>query len=393
MRIAIIADSFYPDKNSVSSQIFDLSNQLSKSENDVTLFIPSSNLESPYQIYFDKKIRVIRLKALKTKTNLLFKRGIAEFLLSFFMIKNLRKIPKSEFTSGFDAVIWYSPTIFFGGFIKYLKKKFKCPSYLILRDIFPEWMVDVGLLKKGVLYKFFKYYEEYQYNQADLIGLQSKGNVTYIEKYKRKYKFKYEILNNWLDPNENNFLEKLDYKNTYIYAGNFGDAQGGENFFRMIEKIPKESNICFLFIGRGKKFSKYQEFCKVNNLSRVTFLPEIPLEDLESILPNFKAGVVLLDTRHKSHNIPGKFLTYLKFGLPVFSHVNKNNDLIDIIEKNNIGKSIHLEDVDEIYKSFMKFNRMIDKNFFSHKDIKKFFLENYSSLSAADQIVESLKKI
>ena len=161
----------------------------------------------------------------------------------------------------------------------------------------------------------------------------------------------------------------------------------------MIERIPDASDINFLFIGRGKKFSEYQEFCHEKNLSRVKFQKEIPIGDLECILPNFKAGIVLLDTRHKSHNIPGKFLTYLKFGLPVFSHVNKNNDLIDIIEKNNIGESAHLEDVDEIYKSFMKFHRRIDENIFSNEDIKKIFLKNFSSFNVADQIVGSIKKI
>lgn len=393
MRIAIIADSFYPDQSSVSNQIFDLSYQLTKSNNDVTLFIPNSNLDNPYQIYFDQKIRVVKLQALKTKTNLLFSRGIAEFFLSFFMIKNFKKIPESEFIFGFDAVIWYSPTIFFGGFIKYLKKKFNCPSYLILRDIFPEWMVDVGLIKKGIAYKFFKYYEEYQYKQADLIGLQSKGNISYIEKYKKKNKFNYEILNNWLDPRQNNTSQKLNYRNTYVYAGNLGYAQGGENFFRMIEKIPDELDISFLFIGRGKKFNEYQEFCLKKNLSRVKFQKEVSIKDLESILPNFKAGIVLLDTRHKSHNIPGKFLTYLKFGLPVFSHINKNNDLVNFIAKNNVGKFSFLEDVDDIYKSFIKFNKMIDENFFCYKNIKKVFLENYSSQNAANQITESIKNI
>jgi len=45
-----------------------------------------------------------------------------------------------------------------------------------------------------------------------------------------------------------------------------------------------------------------------------------------------------LDERHQSHNIPGKFLTYLSAGLPVLAQVNLNNDLIQIIDKYSVGQ-------------------------------------------------------
>ena len=48
-----------------------------------------------------------------------------------------------------SGIVYYSPSIFFGNAVKYLKNKFNCFSYLILRDLFPQWSVDVGLIKKN----------------------------------------------------------------------------------------------------------------------------------------------------------------------------------------------------------------------------------------------------
>jgi hypothetical protein len=45
-----------------------------------------------------------------------------------------------------------------------------CRSYLIIRDIFPEWAVDMGLLGRGLPYRSFKAIERYQYSVADVIG-------------------------------------------------------------------------------------------------------------------------------------------------------------------------------------------------------------------------------
>lgn len=46
---------------------------------------------------------------------------------------------------------------------------------------------------------------------------------------------------------------------------------------------------------------------------------------------------VALDPRHKSHNIPGKFLTYMQSGLPVLANINAGNDLAKIIRQENVG--------------------------------------------------------
>ena len=49
-------------------------------------------------------------------------------------------------------------------------------------------------------------------------------------------------------------------------------------------------------------------------------------------------GLIALDARHRTHNIPGKFLSYLQAGLPIMAIINSGNDLELIIEKYQVGR-------------------------------------------------------
>ena len=49
-------------------------------------------------------------------------------------------------------------------------------------------------------------------------------------------------------------------------------------------------------------------------------------------------GIVALDPRHKTHNIPGKFLSYMQSSLPVLASINPGNDLADLIIREGVGR-------------------------------------------------------
>ena len=54
-------------------------------------------------------------------------------------------------------------------------------SYLLLKDIFPQNAVDMGLMKKeGILHKYFRRVEKKLYTISDHIGCMSPANVEYV---------------------------------------------------------------------------------------------------------------------------------------------------------------------------------------------------------------------
>ena len=65
--------------------------------------------------------------------------------------------------------------------------------------MFPEWLADVGVMKKRFAYYFFKIVAMYQYQLADVIGVQSKSNLSYFDSWGEKRHRTIEVLENWLN--------------------------------------------------------------------------------------------------------------------------------------------------------------------------------------------------
>ena len=65
--------------------------------------------------------------------------------------------------------------------IRFLKERDHCATYLLLKDIFPQNAVDIGLMKEGgFVYKRFRGKEKLLYALSDRIGCMSPANVEYL---------------------------------------------------------------------------------------------------------------------------------------------------------------------------------------------------------------------
>ena len=197
MRIALIADTFPPLRTSGAVQLRDLSREFVRQKHVLTVMLPSVDLSTPWLLEDVDGVQVLRLRAPKTKDINYVQRSINEFLMPFAMMRNLRKSPLAK--ERWDGVVWYAPSIFHGPLVNALKRASGCKGYLIIRDIFPEWAADMGLMSRGLSYKFFKAAANYQYSVADVIGVQAPGNRRYFESWLGRPGRHLKVLQNWLD--------------------------------------------------------------------------------------------------------------------------------------------------------------------------------------------------
>ena len=171
----------------------------------------------------------------------------------------------------------------------------------------------MGLLGRGLPYRFFKAIERYQYSVANVIGVQTPANQPYFDVWSSTPGRSVEVLQNWLadapDVGCSISVAKgpLAGRTIFVYAGNMGIAQGMGILIDLAERLLSRKDIGFLFVGRGSDAQ-----CHV--------------------------GVVALDPRHKTHNIPGKFLSYMQAGLPVLASINAENDLEGMILREGVGR-------------------------------------------------------
>ena len=119
-RIVLIGDSFPPLQNSCAIQLRDLSREFCRQGYDLTVMVPSPDLENFCLIEQVDGVRVVYLKSPQIKGINFFRRSINEFLLPFYMYQNLMRSTLAK--EKWDCVVWYSPSIFHGPLVKKLKK-------------------------------------------------------------------------------------------------------------------------------------------------------------------------------------------------------------------------------------------------------------------------------
>ena len=339
MRIALIADTFPPLRTSGAVQLRDLSREFVHQGHKLTMMLPSSDLDLPWLIEDFDGVQLIRLRAPKTKDIGYVSRTINEFLMPFSMLRNLRKSPLAD--ERWDGVVWYAPSIFFGPIVSALKCASNCKSYLIIRDIFPEWAVDMGLMSRGLPYWFFKAIANYQYSVADVIGIQAQGNQIY---FRDRKDCQIEVLQNWLTdaPNVGCSISVastvLAGRTIFVYAGNMGVAQGMGVLLELAERLHSRKDIGFVFVGRGSDAQRLRLYAEKRRLDNVVFFDEIDPTEIPGLYAQCHVGIVALDPRHKTHNIPGKFLSYMQAGLPVLASINPGNDLEEMINCEGVGR-------------------------------------------------------
>ncbi len=342
MRIALIADAYPPMRTSAAVQFYDLSLEFARQGHEVTMMVASPELQKPWNLEDCNGVQVVRLKTPQTKDIDYVRRTIGEFLMPFAMLRNLRKSPLSN--QQWEGVVWYSPTIFLGPIVSALKKSSSCRSYLIIRDIFPEWAVDMGLMGRGLPYRFFKAIANYQYSVADVIGIQTPGNSTYFTQWQKQSSRKIEVLQNWLADSQNQGCTisvnetPLAGRKIFVYAGNMGIAQGMGILIDLAEQLKERPDIGFLFVGRGSDAQRLRSDAKSRGLNNVIFYDEIDPDEIPALYAQCHIGMVALDPRHKTHNIPGKFLSYMQCGLPVLATINPGNDLEALIKSEDVGR-------------------------------------------------------
>ena len=169
-----------------------------------------------------------------------------------------------------------------------------------------------------------------------------------------------------------------------------GVAQDMEIFIELADELRNRTDVGLLFVGRGTEKERLIKLSKEKSLKNIIFHDEISSDAIPGLLKTCSIGLIALDPKHKSHNIPGKFLSYIQVGLPVLARVNPNTDLEYLIRGETLGEVYTGYDVKSFSKCAMK---LLDSES-SRKEMgtngKVYFSKNYSVSAAAMNIIKSL---
>ncbi|MBA4408489.1 MAG: glycosyltransferase WbuB [Odoribacter sp.] len=397
MKLLLIVDDYLPHSIKVAAKMMhEMALEFETQGHEVTVLTPSPSLSTSFEERSIEGIKVLFFKSGEIKNISKIKRAINESLLSFFAWRATHNYLK---THPHDAIIYYSPSIFWGYLVGKLKKLWGVKSYLILRDIFPQWTVDNELMKKNSpVYIYFKFFEHINYKNADCIGVMSPSNLEFF-KATRKNTEKFEVLYNWAkigtNPLSTDTFRKqlnLEDKIVFFYGGNIGHAQNMMNLVRLAIKLKENSNAHFLFVGKGDEVDLILTEKEKHQLKNITYLPSVDQETYFNMLSEFDIGLFSLHPGHKTHNFPGKLLGYMEYSKPILGSVNVGNDLKEIINKAEAGFIYDNGEDEALYEAALSLIESEKLRNNIGENARKLLIEKFSVEQACTQILNRFEQ-
>ena len=329
----------------------DVLREFSKKGHRVFVLSPTErrNREKTHKIRTDNTV-VLKVQTGNTQKTNVIEKGISTLLIEWqFMMA----IQKHLSNVRFDAVVYSTPPITFAGVIEYIKRRDGAKAYLLLKDIFPQNAVDIGMMtKKGpksIIYKMFRRKEEKLYRLSDSIGCMSQANVDFLLKHNPYIPAEIVHINpNSIDvfPYERDAMKKAEIyekygiptnATTFIYGGNLGRPQDIPFVIECLKANADKSDRFFVICGNGTEYPKLKKYVEEYHPSNVLLINGLPKAEYEDFVKAFDVGLIFLDHRFTIPNFPSRLLSYMQSRMPVLACTDPNTDIGQVITEGGFG--------------------------------------------------------
>ncbi|PFM95975.1 glycosyltransferase WbuB [Bacillus thuringiensis] len=283
------------------------------------------------------------------KTNMIEK-GISTLTLESKFLKGI----KNYFSDvKFDLVLYSTPPITLQKAVEYVKKRDNAKTYLLLKDIFPQNAVDLGMIKKkgmgSLLYKYFRTKEKKLYSISNYIGCMSQANVNFLLQNNPEISPDIvEVCPNSIEPlivkkdirksNEIKAKYKIPIdKTVFIYGGNLGKPQGIDFLIECLKANKNNNQVHFVIVGAGTEFPKLKTCINKENLTNTQLFSQLPKDEYDILANSCDVGLIFLDKRFTIPNFPSRILSYMQASMPILAATDINTDIGEIIEDGGFG--------------------------------------------------------
>ncbi|MCI8288042.1 MAG: glycosyltransferase family 4 protein [Lachnospiraceae bacterium] len=347
----------------------------------------------------EKNAIILRLQIGNTQKTNIIEKGISTVLIEPAYKKAIRQYFSDV---KFDLILYSTPPITLVGAIEYVKKRDGAKTYLLLKDIFPQNAVDIGMMSttgiKGLLYRHFRRQEKKLYLLSDRIGCMSPANVQYVIEHNPEIAFNVvEVCPNSIDIIDKSVDDKTRIrirhkyniplnKRVFVYGGNLGKPQGIPFLIDCIEKCKDIYDVFFLIVGSGTDYQLIHDYVEREKPSNILLMSRLPKEDYDAMVGACDVGLIFLDHRFTIPNFPSRLLAYMQAKLPVLAVTDSNTDIGKIIVDGGFGWWCESNDSDRVRTN-------IDKLVFENLQEKgelgfRYLTENYSVINTYRKIVK-----
>ena len=404
MNILFLTMSKFRDINE-SGIYTDLMRRFRKDGHEVYVVTPCERRDGkPTSVFENDGVHILSVKTLNVQKTNVIEKGVGQVLLEPLYQRAINKYFKGI---RFDIILYSTPPITFNKVIKNCRKQNpKALTYLMLKDIFPQNAVDIGMLSttgmKGFLYRSFRKKEKELYQISDYVGCMSPANVRYVLEHNPDVDAsKVELCPNSYDvPQEKEdkrpdsrreILEKYQLpidKPIFIYGGNLGKPQGIPFLIDCLEANKDRADCHFVVVGDGFDYPRLEKWYRENQPIAVSLFKRLPKADYDKLADACDVGLIFLDHRFTIPNFPSRLLPYLMGKKPVIACTDPHCDTGTIAQANGFGLYCESNSV-EAFTSAVNTMLLADREDMGNKAYQ-FFLDNYTVEHTYNAIMKHL---
>ena len=298
----------------------------------------------------EENATILRLQIGNTQKTSIIEKGVSTVMIEPIFKKAIRE----HFSNvKFDLVLYSTPPITLVSAVEYVKKRDGAKTYLLLKDIFPQNAVDIGIMSKsglkGLLYNHFRRQEKRLYRISDRIGCMSQANVDYVLKHNPEVDpaivevcpNSIEIIDKSVDALtrrviRNKYGIPLD-KKVFVYGGNLGKPQGVPFIIESLKRCENLFEAYFLLVGDGTEYHLFSDYVEKEKPKHIKLMKRLPKEDYDTMVGACDVGLIFLDHRFTIPNYPSRLLTYMQAKIPVLACTDSNTDIGKVITDGGFG--------------------------------------------------------
>lgn len=261
-----------------------------------------------------------------------------------------------------DVVLGTSPPLFqslSAWIISQLRGK---PFLLEIRDLWPAFAIDMGVLKNPLLILLSRSLELLLYNRADHLLINSPAYQDYL-KDKGISDSKISCISNGVDPDMftpdipvSGIRKALDLDDKFVitYTGALGAANDIETILKAAQLVQDNPDITFLIIGDGKQRKSLESVAREHKLSNVIFIGIKPKNEIrEYLLASDVCIATLMNIPMFKTTYPNKVFDYMAAGKPTILGID--GVIRKVIEKAKAGLFVQPGDEKSIAETVIRF--------------------------------------
>lgn len=228
-----------------------------------------------------------------------------------------------------DLVWGTSPPIFQGLTALFLARLKGVPFLFEVRDLWPAFAVQVGVLHNTLLIRLSEWLERFLYRNADQMMVNSPGFIDHVQSRGAR---QVVVIPNGADPrmfdpaaNGQAFRQAHQLGDQFIvlYAGAHGMSNDLGIILEAAHALRDEPGIVFVLLGDGKEKPALQARARDLNLTNLHFVPSIPKADMPEALAAADVCVAILKPIPLYATVyPNKVFDYMAAGRPLIMAID-----------------------------------------------------------------------